>query len=63
MPDTRGTRLLRCYRRLTRLYPAPFRHEYESEMVALVRDRQANGAGARSLIALWAELLADLRTE
>jgi len=60
MRETRETRSVRWYRRLTRLYPAAFRHEYESEMVALVQERQAERAGARALLALWAELLTDL---
>jgi putative ABC transport system permease protein len=62
MPHPPDTRLVRWYRRLTRLYPAPFRHEYEREMVALVRDRQADGSGPRELLGLWADLLADLFT-
>jgi putative ABC transport system permease protein len=59
LPDSRS---VRWYRRLTRLYPAPFRHEYETEMVALVRDRQAERSDARALVTLWAELLVDLCT-
>ena len=62
MPDLRESRSVRWYRWLTRLYPAPFRHEYESEMVTLVRDRQAEGSGVRALFGLWADLLADLFT-
>ncbi len=62
MPDLRESRSVRWYRWLTRLYPAPFRQEYESEMVTLVRDRQAEGSGVRALFGLWADLLADLFT-
>jgi hypothetical protein len=44
--------LERWYRRLTRMYPAPFRDEYEQEMVTLVRDRRDEATGLRALGAL-----------
>jgi putative ABC transport system permease protein len=52
--------LERWYRRLARMYPAPFRDEYEQEMVALVRDRREERTGMRALGALWLELVVDV---
>jgi predicted permease len=51
---------LRLYRRLLRLYPAPFREEYEREMLGLVEDARAHASGPRARLALWARILADL---
>jgi hypothetical protein len=44
-PGRSESLLIRCYRRLTSLYPAAFRDEYESELIEVVRDREQEQSG------------------
>jgi hypothetical protein len=54
----------RLYRRLLRLYPAEFRHEYENEMRRLFAeqlwDARRSGGGRKAIAALWSRTLLDL---
>lgn len=57
------SRQVRAYRRLIRLYPAPFRARYEDQMVGLFIDqlRDARDAGtSMGIVPLWVRTLADL---
>ena len=61
-PGNTETRLVRVYRRLTALYPAPFREEYETELVQVVEDRESDARGLPGVLLLFAELVADILT-
>ncbi len=54
----------RIYRRLLRLYPADFRHEYEGEMRRLFAeqlwDARKSGGGRKAIAGLWSRTLLDL---
>jgi hypothetical protein len=56
----------RLYRRLLRLYPAEFRHEYENEMRRLFAeqlwDARKSGGGRMAIVGLWSRTLLDLAT-
>lgn len=54
--------LIRCYRRLTYLYPAGFRDEYQSELLELVRERQQGLKDVPGVVSLWTEMIADVLT-
>ena len=54
----------RLYRRLLRLYPAEFRHQYEDEMRRLFAeqlwDARRSGGGRMAIAGLWSRTLLDL---
>ena len=62
VPPAGESLFLRLYRRLTRLYPAPFQDEYRSEMVEMAKECEAAEGSDRRLVT-WLALLGDvLRT-
>ena len=50
---------LRAYRWLLKLYPAPFRDEYERELERQVREELAESGSGFAVAKLWLRLLAD----
>src|SRR3954447_19189387 len=58
----RETLLVALYRRMTALYPAAFRDEYETEMLEAARGRASEPRGFGAALWIAAELIADVFT-
>lgn len=60
MPQQQHGRLIRFYRRLTALYPRPFRDEFESELVEAMQDRALDRPQSAFRLAL--DMIVDIFT-